>query len=92
MNRSAFPDFAGMIAQLKAENFHVVIITDPHIANSPGQGYVPYDTGVAGDHFVQNPDGSVYSGKVWPGPSVFPDFTRQQTRAWWGTLYPSLPT
>jgi alpha-glucosidase len=24
---------------------------------------------------------------VWPGPSVFPDFTRQQTRAWFGTLY-----
>ena len=76
-----------MIAQLKAENFHVVIITDPHIANFPGQDYPPYDTGVAGDHFVKNPDGSVYSGKVWPGPSVFPDFTRQQTRAWWGTLY-----
>ena len=27
------------------------------------------------------------SGKVWPGPSVFPDFTHQQTRDWWGTLY-----
>jgi alpha-glucosidase len=37
---------------------------------------------MAGDHFVKNPDGSVYSGRVWPGPSVFPDFTRQQTRAW----------
>jgi alpha-glucosidase len=24
---------------------------------------------------------------VWPGPSVFPDFTRAQTRDWWGTLY-----
>ena len=42
---------------------------------------------MAGDHFVKNPDGSVYTGDVWPGPSVFPDFTQQQTRAWWGTLY-----
>jgi alpha-glucosidase len=25
--------------------------------------------------------------KVWPGDSVFPDFTQQQTRAWWGSLY-----
>jgi alpha-glucosidase len=39
---------------------------------------------MAGDQFVKNPDGSVYSGIVWPGPSVFPVFTRQQTRAWWG--------
>ena len=87
VNSSTFPDLAGMNSKLKAENFHVVMITDPHIANLPGQGYLPFDTGVAGDHFVHNPDGSIYSGKVWPGPSVFPDFTRQQTRDWWGTLY-----
>jgi len=87
VNSSAFPDLAGMNAKLKAQNFHVVMITDPHIANLPGQSYLPYDTGAAGNQFVHNPDGSIYSGKVWPGPSVFPDFTRQQTRAWWGTLY-----
>jgi alpha-glucosidase len=39
---------------------------------------------------VKNPDGSVYTGRVWPGPSVFPDFTRRETRAWWGTLYGDL--
>jgi alpha-glucosidase len=87
VNRDTFPDLAGMIAQLKAENFHVVMITDLHLARLPGQNYLPYDSGIAGDHFVKNPDGSVYSGKVWPGPSVFPDFTRRQTRAWWGSLY-----
>lgn len=87
VDTKAFPDFSGMIAKLKAENFHVVAITDLHIANYPGHSYYPYDSGMAGDEFVKNPDGSVYSGVVWPGPSVFPDFTRQQTRAWWGTLY-----
>jgi alpha-glucosidase len=90
VDRTAFPDLPGMVAQLKAENFHVVAITDLHIANLPGQNYFPYDTGIVGDHFVKNPDGSVFTGKVWPGPSVFPDFTRQQTRAWWGTLYKGL--
>jgi alpha-glucosidase len=87
VDKKTFPDFSGMIAQLKAENFHVVAITDLHIANLPNQHYFPYDSGIAGDHFVKNPDGSVYTGIVWPGPSVFPDFTQQQTRAWWGTLY-----
>jgi alpha-glucosidase len=90
VNRAAFPDLPGMVAQLHAENFHVVAISDPHIANLPGQKYSPYDSGIAGDHFVKNLDGSVYTGRVWPGPSVFPDFTRQQTRAWWGTLYRDL--
>jgi alpha-glucosidase len=92
IDTTAFPDLPGMIAQLKAENFHVVAITDPHIANLPGQNYAPFDSGILGDHFVKNPDGSVFTGKVWPGPSVFPDFTRLQTRAWWGTLYSGLRT
>ena len=87
VNLKTFPDIAGMIAQLKAEAIHTVMITDLHIANYPGHGYIPYDTGIAGDEFVKNPDGTIYTGKVWPGPSVFPDFTRQQTRVWWGTLY-----
>ncbi len=82
VNQTAFPDLPGMIAQLHAKNFHVVTITDLHIANLPGQNYSPYDSGIAGDHFAKNSDGTVYTGRVWPGPSVFPDFTRQQTRAW----------
>ncbi len=90
--QTAFPDLPGMIAKLKAENFHVVAITDLHIANLPGENYAPFDSGMKGDHFVKNPDGTVFTGKVWPGPSVFPDFTRQQTRAWWGTLYSGLRT
>jgi alpha-glucosidase len=92
VDRSAFPDFAGMLAELKANHFHVVAITDLHIAKLPDHHYFPYDSGMAGDHFVKNPDGSVYSGVVWPGPSVFPDFTRKETRAWWGTLYQPLLT
>jgi alpha-glucosidase len=87
VDHKSFPDFSGMIAELASRNFHVVAITDLHIAKYPNHGYAPYDTGMAGDHFVKNPDGSVYSGDVWPGASVFPDFTRAQTREWWGGLY-----
>jgi len=85
-----FPHFAEMLRDLKKQNFHVVAITDLHIAAVPGAGYAPYDSGIAGDHFVKNPDGSIFVGQVWPGPSVFPDFTRQSTREWWGSLYKSL--
>jgi len=87
VNKERFPHFHQMLEDLKKEDFHVVVITDLHIAHLPNAGYAPYDTGAAQDRFVKNPDGSVYIGSVWPGPAVFPDFTQQQTRAWWGGLY-----
>jgi alpha-glucosidase len=82
-----FPHFEQMLSDLKREEFHVVAITDLHIARIPGAGYAPYDSGIAADNFVKNPDGSVYVGTVWPGPSVFPEFTQEKTRDWWGSLY-----
>src|SRR5216684_1332201 len=82
-----FPHFEQMLSDLKREEFHVVAITDLHIARVPGVGYAPYDSGIAADNFVKNPDGSVYVGTVWPGPSVFPEFTQEKTRDWWGSLY-----
>jgi alpha-glucosidase len=87
VSQERFPNFEKLVKDLSRQHFHLVTITDLHIARLPNAGYAPYDSGVAGDQFVKNPDGSTYVGKVWPGDSVFPDFTRQQTRAWWGTLY-----
>ncbi len=87
VNTEAYPNFPGMVKDLAHQDFKLIVITDLHIAKQPGVGYAPYDSGTAGDHFVKNPDGSVYTGTVWPGPSVFPDFTQAQTRQWWGTLY-----
>ena len=82
-----FPHFERMIADLRKQHLRVVTITDLHIAKAPDAGYEPYDSGMTGDHFVKNADGSVYVGEVWPGPSVFPDFTQKTSRQWWGTLY-----
>ncbi len=84
-----FPDFPGLVHKLSAEHFHTVVITDLHIADQPNQGYAPYDSGKAGDHFVKE-NGQDYVGPVWPGPSVFPDFTRKRSRDWWGTLFKQL--
>ena len=82
-----FPNFPGLVSDLRKQHFHLVNITDLHIARAPNQGYAPYDTGETGNQFVKNPDGSDFVGVVWPGPAVFPDFTRAQTREWWGGLY-----
>lgn len=85
LDRERFPHFEQMISDLKAEGFKVIAITDLHLAKL--EGYKPYDEGIAHDYFVHNPDGSTFVGPVWPGPSVFPDFTRSEVRKWWGTLY-----
>ncbi len=87
VDRERFPHFEGMIKDLKQEGFKVITIVDLHVAKVEGGGYKPYDEGMAHDYFVKNPDGSVYVGPVWPGPSVFPDFTRSAVREWWGTLF-----
>ena len=85
-----FPHFQQMVHHLAEQNFHTVAIVDLHVARLPNASYAPYDTGVAGDHFVKNPDGSTYTAAVWPGASVFPDFTQAGTRAWWGPLFGDL--
>ena len=87
INRQYFPDFEKMIADLREQGFHIITITDLHIKRFPNRGYAPFDSGIKNDVFVKNPDGSVYVGPVWPGESVFPDFTLTRVRDWWGNLY-----
>jgi alpha-glucosidase len=86
-NPQTFPDVPSLAKDLRARGFRLIAITDMHIAAASGQHYGPYESGMAGDHFIKNLSGSLYVGEVWPGPSVFPDFTRSATRDWWGGLY-----
>jgi alpha-glucosidase len=87
VNREYFPHFEKMIADFRAQGMRTVLITDLHIKKDPGHGYGPYDSGIKNDVFVKRSDGSVYVGIVWPGESVFPDFTLTRVRDWWGGLY-----
>lgn len=81
---SGFAEPRSMSTRLKTQGFRTVWILDPGIRREPG--YFVYDQGEKGDHWVKAADGSPYVGKVWPGQCVFPDFTRRDTRAWWGRL------
>ena len=87
VNRQDFPHFEKMISDFRAQGMRTILITDLHIKKDPAHGYVPYDSGTKQDVFVKNPAGSVYVGNVWPGDSVFPDFTLSRVRDWWGGLY-----
>jgi alpha-glucosidase len=77
-----FPEPQRMLAELEAMGFKVVTIVDPGVKEDPE--YPIAREGLAGDHFLRYPDGEVYVGSVWPGRSYLPDFSRAETRAWWG--------
>lgn len=83
-----FPNPRKLTKDLAAKGFKLVTILDPGIKAEPG--YFVYDQGIAGDHFVPAADGKPYVGRVWPGESVWPDFSRAATRRWWGDLYKTL--
>lgn len=76
-----FPDPKRLIDRLKSLGFHVVVMCDPGIKIE--DGYKAYEEGKKEDVFVKYPDGSYYSGSVWPGLCHFPDFTTEKTRKWW---------
>jgi alpha-glucosidase len=87
-NPERFPQPKQMIDSLKAMGFHVVTIVDPGIKIE--QGYFAYDEGTKNDLFIKYPNGSNYTGSVWPGRCHFPDFTKATAREWWGRSFSRL--
>lgn len=80
-----FPDPPGMLNKMDQLGFKNVVIIDPGIKVEPG--YAAYDDGMKKGHFVKYPDGTVYSGQVWPGWCTFTDYTSPAARIWWGDLF-----
>jgi alpha-glucosidase len=82
-DKTRFPDPKAMNNRLKDMGFKLTVIVDPGVKAEPGYGV--YDRGIKADIFAKYPDGTNYSGEVWPGWCHFPDFTNPKGRAWWGT-------
>lgn len=80
-----FSDPKGLNDYLHERNFKTVYMIDPGVKVE--EGYFVDDQGTAGDYWVKDSEGKPYVGNVWPGPCHFPDFTREEVRTWWATLY-----
>ncbi|XP_072820413.1 maltase-glucoamylase isoform X1 [Vicugna pacos] len=83
VNFKGFPEFA---KELHNNGQKLVIIVDPAISNnsSPSSPYGPYDRGSDMKIWVNASDGvTPLIGEVWPGKTVFPDYTNPQCTAWW---------
>lgn len=87
-SKEYFPDPAGLIKDLAAEGFKVVVIIDPGIKADPD--YNIYKEGMEKDYFCKRADGAFMEGDVWPGKCVFPDYTDPKVRDWWSSLFKDL--
>ncbi len=85
ISKDEFPDPAAMNQFLHDNGFKSVYMIDPGVKVDPE--YFVYSTGKDNDVFVKDAYGNEFHGKVWPGDCAFPDYTRPETRKWWGELY-----
>ena len=71
-----------IVDDLHQHGQHYINIIDPAISNR--DGYKPYETGLKSDVFIKSVDrDEPIKGVVWPGSTVFPDFTKPNTSLWW---------
>lgn len=83
-NTDGFGDFPAMVQELHQGGRRYVMIVDPAISSSgPPGSYRPYDEGLRRGVFITNETGQPLIGKVWPGPTAFPDFTNPEALDWW---------
>lgn len=80
-----FPEPSALNADLDAIGFSNVWMIDPGIKNE--DGYFVHDQGDRIGAWVQRANGTEFTGEVWPGECVFPDFTNSAVREWWAGLY-----
>uniref|UniRef100_A0A673C8T8 Lysosomal alpha-glucosidase n=1 Tax=Sphaeramia orbicularis TaxID=375764 RepID=A0A673C8T8_9TELE len=79
-----FGDLPEMVEEFHKRGMKYILILDPGISStSPPGTYPPFDNGLKRDVFIKNTTGNILIGKVWPGPTAFPDFTNPETRQWW---------
>ncbi|WP_442794367.1 glycoside hydrolase family 31 protein [Pelobium manganitolerans] len=80
-DKERFGNPQDMNKKLQDMGFKTTVIVDPGIKVE--KGYEAWEEGVAKDLFIKYPDGTNYTGQVWPGWCNFPDFTNEKARAWW---------
>jgi len=81
LDKKNFPDPRQTLAKLAQAGRKVVPILDPGVKLE--KGYSIYERGQRAGAFCENPQGQNYVGLVWPGETVFPDFSLESTRVWW---------
>lgn len=80
-DKKHFPNPAKAMAKFAEKKRKVIPIIDPGVKFE--KGYPVYDRGHRAQAFCQNPQAGEYVGLVWPGETVFPDYSLPSARKWW---------
>lgn len=83
-----YPEPERLFAEMHEQGFKVVTIVDAGL--KVDEHYPPYVEGRRRNLFCKAELGDDYQNVVWPGLSVFPDFTNPETREWWGEQHQPL--
>lgn len=82
VNEDRFPNIKEMVKKLNEIGFKTVPIVDPGVKKDIN--YDIYKEGIEKNCFCKKSTGEIYTGYVWPGECVFPDFAKEKVRKWWG--------
>lgn len=77
------PEMQKFVATLHDSDQRYVVIEDPGIEVLPG--YAPYDQLLSSALYIRDANGNPFTGCVWPGSTIFPDFLNPAAQPYWQT-------
>ena len=87
-NHTTFAKLPQFVSDLHRAGMKYVPMIDPGISNTQTPGtYFPYDLGIQMDIFIKNSSGQLIIGTVWPGNTVWPDFTDPKATVYWTKIF-----
>ena len=85
-----FPNPKALSEKLGRQGIKLITIVDPGVKHDPptsGSRYSVFDEGIQKKFFQHRSNGQLFVPRVWPGESVFVDYTLPEARRWWGDLH-----
>lgn len=90
-DQQRFPNPKGLTEKLAQQGIKVVTIVDPGVKHDPpgasSDRYFVFEQGLEKNYFQHRSNGDLFVPRVWPGESVFVDYTMPEARRWWGDLH-----
>src|SRR5690349_7058173 len=88
-DKQRFPDPKALTEKLGRQGVKIVTIVDPGVKYPPDKNdrYHAFDQGLEKNLFQRRRNGDLFVPRVWPGESVFVDYTLPEARRWWGDLH-----
>ncbi len=80
-----FPDFEGLISDLKQKDIKLIPIIDAGVKIEAG--YDVYEEGIENNYFCTDQERKPFIAAVWPGKVHFPDVLNTKARQWFGDKY-----